>query len=99
MKGARIDTLNITGGGIGNRLLCQMTADVLNRRVVAGPSEGSAMGNALMQAVALGEIKDIAEVRNIVRASVEPCVYEPNHAQAWEDAYARLLRYMEHSQS
>jgi len=95
MKGERIETLNITGGGIGNKLLCQMTADVLNRRVIAGPAEGSAMGNALMQAMALGEIKDIAEARYIVRCSVEPCVYEPKHTQAWEDAYTRLLNYME----
>ena len=95
MKGERIDTLNITGGGIGNTLLCQMTADVLDRRVVAGPAEGSAMGNALMQAMALGEIKDIAEARYIVRCSVEPSVYEPRHTQAWEDAYGRLLHYME----
>ena len=95
MKGSRIDALNMTGGGIGNALLCQMTADVLNRRVIAGPVEGSAMGNALMQAKALGEINDIAEARYIVRCSVEPCVYEPKHTQAWEDAYARLLRYME----
>ncbi len=95
MKGEQIDTLNITGGGIGNKLLCQMTADALNRRVVAGPAEGSAMGNALLQATALGKIKDIAEVRQVVRRSVELCVYEPNHTQAWEDAYARLLGYME----
>ena len=95
MKGERIDTLNITGGGIGNTLLCQMTADVLDRRVVAGPAEGSAMGNALMQAVALGALKDIAEAREVVRRSVEPMVYEPRHTQAWEDAYARLLGYME----
>ena len=95
MKGARIDTLNITGGGIGNTLLCQMTADVLDRRVIAGPAEGSAMGNALMQAMALGEVKDIAHARYIVRCSVEPCAYTPQHTQAWEDAYGRLLRYME----
>ncbi|MEN6635145.1 MAG: FGGY-family carbohydrate kinase, partial [Clostridiaceae bacterium] len=95
MKGARIDTLNITGGGIGNTLLCQMTADVLDRRVIAGPAEGSAMGNALMQAVALGELRDISEARQVVRRSVEPTVYEPKHTQAWEDAYARLLGYME----
>ena len=95
MKGVRIDTLNITGGGIGNTLLCQMTADVLDRRVIAGPAEGSAMGNALMQAMALGELADIAEARDVVRRSVEPVVYEPKHTQAWEDAYGRLLRYME----
>jgi hypothetical protein len=53
------------------------------------------MGDALMQAMALGEIKDIAEARYIVRCSVAPCVYEPKHTQAWEDAYTRLLNYME----
>ena len=95
MKGARIDTLNITGGGIGNKLLCQMTADALDRRVIAGPAEGSAMGNALLQAIALGELRDIAEARDVVRRSVEPSVYEPKHTQAWEVAYKRLLSYME----
>jgi rhamnulokinase len=95
MKGERIDTLNITGGGIGNKLLCQMAADALNRRVIAGPSEGSAMGNALMQAVALGEIKDFAEARQVVRRSVEPAIYEPHRTQAWDEAYGKLLGYME----
>jgi len=95
MKGERIDTLNITGGGIGNTLLCQMTADALDRRVIAGPAEGSAMGNALMQAMAFGEIKDVAEGREVVRRSIEPLIYEPHHTQAWEDAYGRLLGYME----
>ena len=89
LKGGRIDTLNITGGGIGNTLLCQMTADVLNRRVIAGPAEGSAMGNTLMQAVALGEIKDISEARQVARRSVEPIVYEPRHTQQWEDALCK----------
>jgi len=99
MKGERIDTLNITGGGIGNRLLCQMAADALNRRVIAGPAEGSAMGNALVQAIALGEIKDITEARYVVRCSVQPEVYEPRHTTAWQDAYERLLTYMEKKES
>ncbi len=99
MKGGRIDTLNITGGGIGNTLLCQMTADVLDRRVVAGPAEGSAMGNALMQAVALGEIRDIDEARQVARRSVAPREYEPKHTRQWEDAYARLTGYMEENKA
>ena len=99
MKGVRIDTLNITGGGIGNKLLCQMTANALDRRVIAGPVEASAMGNALMQAIALGELRDIAEARAVVRRSVEPVVYELKHTQAWEDAYSRLLGYMEMKQA
>ena len=99
MKGERIDTLNITGGGIGNRLLCQMAADALNRRVIAGPAEGSAMGNALVQAIALGEIKDITEARYVVQCSVQPEIYEPRHTAAWQDAYERLLTYMEKKES
>ncbi|MPM91655.1 Rhamnulokinase [bioreactor metagenome] len=99
LKGQRIDTLNITGGGIGNTLLCQMTADVLNRRVITGPAEGSAMGNALMQAVALGELKDITEARQVVRRSVELQAYEPHHSQQWEDAYGRLRNDMEMKQA
>ena len=99
MKGVRIDTLNITGGGIGNQLLCQMAADALDRRVIAGPAEGSAMGNALLQAIALGELRDIFEAREVVRRSVEPVVYEPKHTQAWQDAYGRLLGYMEMKQA
>ena len=95
MKGTPIDTLNLCGGGIANTILCQMTADATGKPVVAGPAEGSALGNALMQAIALGEIKDIEEGRAVVRRSIEPRCYQPNHTQQWEDAYARLLGYME----
>ncbi len=91
IKGARIDTLNIVGGGIQNRLLNRMAADATNRMVVTGPIEGAAIGNVLMQAVALGEIKDLAQAREVVRRSVEVEAYEPVHTQAYEDAYGRML--------
>ncbi len=45
-----IDTLHIIGGGSRNGLLNQMTADACNVRVVAGPSEGTALGNIMIQA-------------------------------------------------
>ncbi len=54
IKGARIDTLNIVGGGIQNKLLNQMAADSLDRPVITGPVEGAAIGNLLAQAMALG---------------------------------------------
>ena len=91
IKGARIDTLNIVGGGIQNKLLNQMVADSINRPVITGPIEGAAIGNLLAQAMALGEIRDIDELRQVVRNSETVETYTPNHTQAWEDAYVRLI--------
>ncbi len=95
MKGKPLTALNITGGGIQNLQLNQMAADSTGLVTTVGPIEGAAMGNALMQAVAMGEIKDLAQAREVVRASVETRVYEPKHTQAWDDAYGRMLRNAE----
>ncbi|MFR5795944.1 MAG: rhamnulokinase [Christensenellales bacterium] len=58
IKGARIDTLNIVGGGCNNKLLNQFAADATGRPVITGPVEGAAIGNLLAQAMALGDIRD-----------------------------------------
>ena len=91
IKGQKIDRLNIVGGGIQNRLLNQMAADSVDREVITGPIEGAAMGNLLAQAMALGDIKDLEELRQVVRNSETVEVWTPNHTQAWEDAYQKLL--------
>ncbi len=91
IKGERIETLNIVGGGIQNKFLNQLVADSLDRNVITGPIEGAAMGNLLAQAMALGEVKDLQELRQIVRNSEAVNTYTPNHTSAWEDAYRRLL--------
>ena len=92
IKGQKIDTLNIVGGGIQNKLLNQMVADSINRPVITGPVEGAAIGNLLAQAMALGDIKDLEQLRQVVRNSEAVASYEPNHTQAWEDAYQRMLK-------
>lgn len=92
IKGTSIDSLNIVGGGSQNRLLNQMAADATKRPVIAGPTEGACIGNLLMQAVALGELKTIEDVRDVVRGSFEPEIYEPRKAELWDDAYYRLLK-------
>ena len=91
IKGRSIDTLNIVGGGIQNKLLNQMVADSINRPVITGPVEGAAIGNLLAQAMALGEVKDLEELRQVVRNSEAVNNYQPNHTQEWEEAYKRLL--------
>ncbi|MBR6698730.1 MAG: rhamnulokinase [Bacteroidaceae bacterium] len=70
--------LHIIGGGSQNGLLNQFTADALGIPVWAGPVEATAMGNILVQAMAAGEVADLAELREVVRRSVTPKVFEPN---------------------
>jgi len=91
IKGKRLDSLNIVGGGIQNRLLNQMVADALDREVVTGPIEGAAMGNLLTQALALGDIADLDELRQVVRNSEDVETWTPHHTDAWEQAYQKLL--------
>ena len=82
-----IDVMHIVGGGIQNELLCQFTANALGKRVVTGPIEATAIGNILMQAVATGKIKSLAEGRDIVRNSVELKDYQPQETAAWREQY------------
>ena len=95
IKGRRIDTLNIVGGGCKNRLLNQFVANAINRPVIAGPVEGAAIGNLLVQAMALGDIHSMDELRSIVRRSESVEEYQPNHTVQWENAYTSLLHLLE----
>lgn len=72
-----IKCLHIIGGGSQNALLNQMTADALGIPVWAGPVEATAMGNILVQAMAAGEVEGLAGIREVVRNSVSPKVYNP----------------------
>ncbi len=91
IKGEPLAQLNIVGGGIQNKLLNQMAADSIGRPVVTGPVEGAAMGNLLAQAMALGEVRDLEHLRQIVRNSEHVETYTPNHSAQWERAYQKLL--------
>ena len=94
LGGKPLNSLCITGGGIQNRLLMQMAANAVGRKVIAGPAEGAALGNLLMQAVALGAVQDLTELREIVRRSEQPEIYEPAQTKEWKEAYQRLLKIM-----
>ena len=94
MKGQRIDSLNIVGGPINNRFLDQLIADSLDRTVVTGPVEGAAIGNLLTQAMALGDIRDLEHLRQVVRNSEAVETWTPNHTAAWEAAYQKLLSFL-----
>ncbi|MFL5804122.1 MAG: rhamnulokinase family protein [Roseiflexaceae bacterium] len=86
LTGRTLDTIRIVGGGSQNALLCQLTADACQRRVVAGPIEATALGNIVVQAVALGKLLDIAAGRKAVAASFEQAIYEPRTSGDWDAA-------------
>ena len=94
IKGHRIDRLHIVGGGSQNRFLNQLAADAIDRPVSTGPVEGAALGNILAQAMALGDIKSIDELRDVVRESVDMETYTPNHTLGWEAAYRKLCDFL-----
>jgi rhamnulokinase len=69
----------MVGGGINNRMLNQMAANACNVVVEAGPVEGTAIGNIVVQLIALGELKDIVQAREMIKASFPTERYEPSH--------------------
>ncbi len=84
----QIDVIHIVGGGSRNRLLNQFTADATGRRVIAGPAEATAAGNALTQAMGAGDIGSLEELRNVVRRSFEmeefmPRIPAPSRPRAY----------------
>ena len=84
-----IRAIHIIGGGSRNGPLCQFTANATGLPVLAGPAEATAVGNILIQALGLGYLGSLAEIRDIVRRSFEVETYTPRDADAWNAAYAR----------
>jgi rhamnulokinase len=96
MAGRDIEVVHIVGGGSQNELLCQLTAEATGLPVVAGPVEGTAMGNLLVQARAMGALSGgLAELRQVARASSELKGYTPGvlgiSQQQWADAERRAF--------
>lgn len=94
LHGEKLETLNIVGGGTQNKLLSQLTADAIGRPVIAGPVEATATGNILTQAMARGELKDVSEIREVVRNSFEVETFEPRseYSAQWDAAYGKFLQ-------
>lgn len=77
LTGQKVTTLHIVGGGTRNDLLNQLTADATGRTVITGPVEATAIGNVLIQALALGHLGSAAHLREIVEASFPTRTFTP----------------------
>lgn len=95
LTGKHHPMIHIIGGGSQNKLLNQFAANATGRRVVAGPVEATAIGNILVQAIAVGEIKNLADGRALVRESFDVETYHPEQVDAWDDVYQRYQQLKE----
>lgn len=86
-----LDVLHIVGGGTKNLLLNQFAANALNKPVICGPTEATAIGNLMIQAMALGEVKNQNEIRQVVKNSFPTEDYLPVETDAWDEAYHKYL--------
>lgn len=77
----------MVGGGTRDNFLCQMTANSTGCKVIAGPAEATALGNAAVQLIALGFISGLPSARKIIASSCSPATYTPTETKAWEKAY------------
>ena len=81
--------IHIVGGGSRNTFLNQLTANACGMKVVAGPEEATAVGNAMVQAMALGLIKKLPEAKSMIQAAFPIREFTPKDSETWEKAYAR----------
>jgi len=96
VTGREIDTVHVIGGGSQNAFLCQLTANVSRRLVLAGPVEAAALGNVLVQLHAFGDVASLAEMRQVVRSSMQLSVYEPDSAtERWTELYGRFCAVLD----
>jgi rhamnulokinase len=87
LRGKPIERLHIVGGGSLNELMCRMTADALQREVVAGPVEATALGNVGMQAVASGVLRSVSDLRTRLVRSFDLTTYQPGDGTYWDSHY------------
>ncbi len=88
---APVDALNIIGGGSRNKYLMQFTANAVEMAVTCGPTECTALGNALVQIRAEGRVQSVEQMRAISAASTETCTYEPQEQEQWRAAYHKFI--------
>lgn len=93
LTGRTLDTLRIVGGGSKDKLLDQLAANATGRTVVTGPIEATAIGNLIMQMLAMGDIASLDEGREIIRNSFahESETYLPKNTGDWQDALKKWL--------
>lgn len=90
-KEESIEVLHIVGGGSKNQLLNQFISNACNVKVIAGPDEGTAAGNIMVQALSSGDVNSLKEIRRYIRNSFAIHEYEPRDHDLWTYNYQKFL--------
>ena len=91
--GEPLQAVHMLGGGIKDTMVCRFTASATGKKVLAGPVEATSTGNAAVQLMALGKVKDLMDARRIIKNSFPIKTYEPEDADAWSAAYEEFKKY------
>jgi len=86
----RIEKIYMTGGGINNELLCQFTANATGLPLITTFAEGTALGNIMVQAMAMKLVNSLSEIRYVIGNSYSTRIYEPEDTEKWEEAYKKF---------
>ena len=92
VSGESLSTFFVVGGGNRNQFLNQLTADICQVRVISGPSEASALGNAIVQFIALGSVESVEAGRDIIAGSFPRSEYQPDPKSDYQMFYQRFRR-------
>ncbi len=71
LTGKHYTSVNIVGGGCQDMYLNQRTAQATGLSVYAGPVEGTAIGNLIVQMIAGGDLENLQAARDAIRRSFE----------------------------
>ena len=88
--GDPMEVVHLIGGGTKDVNLCRFTANVTGKKVTAGPTEATAIGNIVVQLIAQGAVADMAQGRKL---SDDLKVYMPENAAEWDRKYQDYLKF------
>jgi rhamnulokinase len=92
--GKKLERLHIVGGGSQAMMLNQFAANAVKIPVLVGPTECTALGNILIQAIALGHLPSHAAAREVVRNSFELKTFKSQDVAQWDAAAARFEKLL-----
>jgi rhamnulokinase len=92
LLGSKIQRVHIVGGGSRNALLNQFAANALQVPVETGPTEATALGNVVVQAIAMGDLPSLAAAREVIRASFPTEAIQPAAQAEWEEQFRRFAK-------
>jgi rhamnulokinase len=82
--------VHLVGGGSAIPLLRDLCASACERPVLAGPTEATVAGNAIVQAVAAGTLADVDHGRRLVERSLQITRVDPRSTLDWDALMARV---------